>query len=94
MHLRYEEGHPDDMATRLKTYRPPARWTGLVQRVTFHGDLPWRALITGMAVLVIIVVLAIGVQLWRETPESRSAFGLGFLRITSAWRYTVSASAA
>jgi phosphate transport system permease protein len=71
------------MATGLRTFSPRARWYRWTQRVTSHGDLPWRAVIVGMALLVMVLVLGIGIQLWRETPDSRAAFGFGFLRITT-----------
>jgi len=36
-----------------------------------------------MSLLVMLVVVAIGFQLWRETPTARSAFGWSFIRFTT-----------
>jgi phosphate transport system permease protein len=63
--------------------RRPGTWYRSLQRLTFHGDLPWRWLLVAMSLAVILVVVAIGAQLWRDTPTARSTFGWGFLRFTT-----------
>ena len=49
-----------------------------------HGDPLFRALTTLAAVAVLVLVLAIGAELWRSSILSRQAFGLSFLT-TSVW---------
>ena len=49
-----------------------------------HGDPLFRALTTLAAVAVLVLVLAIGAELWRSSILSRQAFGLNFLT-TSVW---------
>ena len=65
-------------ATRFKTRTGiPARWLE-------HGDVPFRALVIGMALLVLALVAAIGYELWRSSALPRQAFGWQFL-FTSNW---------
>jgi phosphate transport system permease protein len=61
---------------------PNGGWRAHVQRSTLYGDLPWRAILIVFALIVILLVLAIGWQLWRETGEARSLFGWDFLKPT------------
>jgi phosphate transport system permease protein len=63
--------------------RPPSRLATRFRLAFHYGDRPWNALTISMAVLTILVMLAIGVLLWRESAGSRSAFGLNFLKPTS-----------
>ncbi len=44
---------------------PPA-WVKHARRLLQHGDRPWNALVISMALLVVALMLAIGVLLWRE----------------------------
>jgi len=53
-------------------------------RALKHGDVPFRALVIGMALLVLALVVAIGYELWRNSDLSRQAFGWQFL-FTSNW---------
>jgi ABC-type phosphate transport system permease subunit len=53
-------------------------------RALEHGDVPFRALVIGMALLVLALVAAIGYELWRNSDLSRQAFGWQFL-FTSNW---------
>lgn len=53
-------------------------------QLTFHyGDRPWNVLTISMATLIILLVLSIGVLLWVDSSQSRTALGLSFLRPTS-----------
>jgi phosphate transport system permease protein len=47
-----------------------------------HGDRPWQGLLISMSFLLLLVILAIGWMLWRESAGSRSLFGLNFLTPT------------
>jgi len=47
-----------------------------------HGDRPWRVLLILMSLLLLVMILAIGWLLWRESAGSRIQFGLGFLTPT------------
>jgi phosphate transport system permease protein len=52
-------------------------------QLAFHyGDRPWNALTIGMALLIILLVLSIGILLWVDSSQSRTAFGLSFLKPT------------
>lgn len=61
----------------------PRRWLLRLRLALRYGDRPWSALTIGMALLTILLMLAIGVLLWIDSAQSRSAFGLGFLTPTS-----------
>jgi phosphate transport system permease protein len=52
-----------------------------------HGDRIWNTLITTMAVLVVLLMLAIGGLLWRDSASARAEFGFQFLLPTldSSW---------
>ncbi len=55
------------------------RWFSLWE----HGDRLFRAVITLAGSAVIVLVLAIGYELWRNSQLARQAFGLSFLSTTS-----------
>ncbi len=55
------------------------RWISLWE----HGDRLFRAVITLAGSAVIVLVLAIGYELWRNSQLARQAFGLSFLSTTS-----------
>jgi phosphate transport system permease protein len=66
------------MKTHIKhNVAPP--WQRQLDRVLKHGDRPWRLLISAMALLVLLLVAAIGVLLWRESANARGEFGWSFL---------------
>ncbi len=44
-----------------------------------YGDRPWNSLTIGMALLVILLMLAIGVLLWMDSSQARSILGIKFL---------------
>ncbi len=49
-------------------------------RIAFrYGDRPWNALTIGMAVVVILLMVAIGVLLWNDSSQARSTLGINFL---------------
>ncbi len=54
-----------------------------INRISKHGDRPWNGLIIAMALLTLALMLAIGVLLWNDSSQARSAFGLGFLLPTN-----------
>jgi phosphate transport system permease protein len=47
-----------------------------------YGDRPWNMLTVGMALLVILITLSIGVLLWIDSPQARSTLGVNFLSPT------------
>ncbi|NJD60227.1 MAG: phosphate ABC transporter permease subunit PstC [Anaerolineales bacterium] len=48
-----------------------------------YGDRPWNTLTISMAVLTIVLVIMVGVLLWKDSAGARSAFGLNFLKPTN-----------
>lgn len=54
-----------------------------IQLASHYGDRPWNVLTISMATLIILLVLSIGILLWVDSPQSRTALGLNFLRPTS-----------
>lgn len=69
---------------KLKNETNPTWLTKLRKYVSFHlqhGDRIWQILTIGMAFLVLALVIAIGVMLWRESGLSRVKFGWSFLQI-------------
>ena len=70
------------MKTNLH-YRELPAWRKQLNRLLAHGDRPWSLLIAAMALLVVVIVAAIGWMLWTTSAMSRSTFGLSFLAPTS-----------
>jgi len=62
---------------------PETHWLTRWRRVIFHGDLPWKWIIIAASILVMILILAIGEMLWRESALARTTFGFGFLTPTA-----------
>ena len=54
-------------------------WRKRWQRRTRHGDLFWRAALILSALLVALLVLLIGVMVWRDSSLARQAFGWDFI---------------
>ncbi len=52
-----------------------------------HGDIPWNVVLVVVAVLVLLVMLAIGGSVWTESAVSRAEFGLSFItpKAQSSW---------
>ena len=44
-----------------------------------HGDLPWRAILVLVAILVMVLMFAIGWMLWQSSADARTTFGWNFL---------------
>jgi phosphate transport system permease protein len=59
------------------------RFSSRLNKFTRHGDTPWQVLLIGMAVLVLIIILAVGWLLWTQSSNARNTFGLGFILPTS-----------
>jgi phosphate transport system permease protein len=68
------------MQTTKSTHRSAF---GSLRQTLQHGDRPWQGLIILAAILVIILMAAIGWMLWRESANARHAFGWVFLLPTS-----------
>lgn len=67
----------------LSNRRPPPRWVTRLRLLLHYGDRPWNILTISMSILTILLVLAIGYLLWRDSAGSRAAFGLNFIKPTS-----------
>jgi phosphate transport system permease protein len=50
-----------------------------ITRLLEHGDRLWQALIISMTILILVVILAIGWQLWQTSSLSRTQFGWQFI---------------
>jgi phosphate transport system permease protein len=57
----------------------PLSWKVKFSKILRHGDGPWEGLVGIMAVLVLVIILAVGALLWFSSSNSRAAFGFGFL---------------
>jgi phosphate transport system permease protein len=62
---------------------PETHWLTRWRRLVYHGDLPWKWILVISSILVMILILTIGGMLWRESTQSRSTFGFGFLTPTT-----------
>lgn len=69
---------PHTLAERIIP-RSILRWLRLASR---YGDRPWNALTIGMASLVILLMIGIGVLLWKDSSLARSTLGINFLTPT------------
>lgn len=54
-------------------------WSNRLSRRFEHGDVPFRALTILASLLILLVVAAIGFELWQNSALPREAFGLSFL---------------
>lgn len=66
----------------MATFSSPRKASGW-QLWTEHGDLFWRVAIAAMAIIVVIIMLAIGWTVWRDSAEARQQLGLDFILPTS-----------
>lgn len=57
---------------------------GVIRRLWDHGDGIYRLFLVLAALLIIVLVMAIGYELWQNSALARRAFGWKFL-ITSDW---------
>lgn len=62
---------------------PRAHWRSRLDRTLLHGDLPWKAITIAASILVIVLILAVGEMLWRESAAARAMFGFRFISPTS-----------
>jgi phosphate transport system permease protein len=71
----------------LSKPRPLPAWMIHLRLKLNYGDKIWNGLTIGMATLTILLVLAIGLLLWRDSASARSVLGLEFLKPTlnSSW---------
>jgi phosphate transport system permease protein len=58
-------------------------WRRRLGRQIGHGDIPFSVIISLMAALVLLIVVAIGYQLWGNSRLAQAAFGLSFLWTTT-----------
>jgi phosphate transport system permease protein len=73
-----------EQTNSLNNRRTPPKWIKRVRLALHYGDRPWNALTVGMALLVILLVISIGILLWIDSAQARSAFGFSFLKPTSS----------
>jgi phosphate transport system permease protein len=72
-----------DHSQSITDHRQQARWLRRIRLALHYGDRPWNALTIGMAILIILLMLSIGILLWVDSGQARSSFGLGFLTPTT-----------
>ncbi len=70
------------MTKFIKTLPKEHGWSRF-QKLIVHGDSPWQGILIAFSVLVMVLVAAVGVMLWRESADARAAFGWSFLLPTS-----------
>jgi len=61
---------------------PETHWLTRARRFVSHGDTPWHWTIIAASIFVMIMIMAIGWMLWRESADARTTFGFGFLTPT------------
>jgi phosphate transport system permease protein len=57
----------------------PKKSSNPIGRVLHHGDIPWSGLLIGVAILVLILMIAIGWSVWTQSEQSRQTFGPNFI---------------
>ena len=77
------KSNTDKQSHLLAKQRSSPQWMVRLRIALHYGDRPWNTLTISMAVLIILLMVSIGVLLWIDSGQSRSAFGLGFLQPTS-----------
>ncbi len=50
-----------------------------IGKILRHGDRPWQAIIIAMALIVLLIILAIGGLLWVDSSNARQEFGFSFI---------------
>jgi phosphate transport system permease protein len=71
-------------STEMSLVRAQPRFLRRLGRETNPGDLVFRVLCTGFAILVVLVVAAMAAQMARGSAESIKRFGLGFV-VSTEW---------
>jgi phosphate transport system permease protein len=64
------------------TMRGPGTNRGRLHRLRLlmdYGDRPWNGLLIAAALLILIVMIAVGVLLWNDSSNARAQFGWNFL---------------
>jgi phosphate transport system permease protein len=71
----------------LADRRPLIPRVARLRQALQYGDRIWNTLIIGMALLTILLMISIGLLLWRDSFQARLTFGLNFLQptLTSSW---------
>lgn len=69
------------MRPSIQTYASPLRTR--LGKAWLHGDRLWQVVLIAMSLLVIGLVAALGVMLWRDSAAARTAYGAGFIQPTS-----------
>lgn len=69
--------------TRHTKTSPKPGWLNRLERIFYHGDSPWQVIIIAASLLLIVLTLAIGWELWQSSAQARNAFGFGFIQPTS-----------
>src|SRR5512133_3359064 len=72
----------DTLMTNYIQPLPETHWLSRLRRLISHGDLPWKWILIVASILVMILILAIGEMLWRESGTARTTFGFSFLTPT------------
>jgi phosphate transport system permease protein len=62
---------------------PEEHWLTRLQKDLHYGDIPWQGILITMSILVMVLILAVGWMLWRESADARNLFGMKFLLPTS-----------
>jgi phosphate transport system permease protein len=62
--------------------RRPPEWVTKVRLALHYGDRLWNVLTISMACLTILLMVGIGILLWKDSAGARADFGLGFLKPT------------
>jgi phosphate transport system permease protein len=70
------------MIKQIKTL-PQEHWRKRLDETLRHGDIPWQIILIAASVVIMVLIVAIGMMLWNESSNARSAFGWGFLTPTS-----------
>jgi phosphate transport system permease protein len=67
--------------------RPLPAWVVAIQKKLDYGDRIWSVLTVAMALFTILLMIGIGLLLWRDSGPARSLLGLDFLKPTlnSSW---------
>jgi phosphate transport system permease protein len=68
------------------TIKKPGANQGVLQRLRLlldYGDRPWNGLLVVAALLILLVMLAIGFLLWNDSSNARAQFGWSFLLPTN-----------
>lgn len=65
------------MASANPSYKPAPRSS--IGKMLHHGDIPYKVVIFAATAVVLLLVIGVGLMLWRSSALSREAFGLSFI---------------